>query len=176
MGQGTFEVYHGADGKDEWLTPPELIKALGDFDLDPCAPINPPWPTAQRHYSVTDNGLIQPWAGRVWLNPPYGAETSKWLRKLREHGDGIALIFARTETGTWFDEIWGKAAALLFMRGRIRFHHVSGAVAANSAGAPSVLVAYGVQNALALKQSGLEGAFLGSTGSVQNGHKQGSLL
>lgn len=30
-------------GKDEWLTPPQIIKALGGFDLDPCSPINRPW-------------------------------------------------------------------------------------------------------------------------------------
>lgn len=59
-------------GKDEWLTPPEIIKALGQFDLDPCAPVVRPWDTAERHYSIKDNGLMLPWSGRVWCNPPYG--------------------------------------------------------------------------------------------------------
>jgi len=85
-------------GKDEWLTPPEILAALGHFDLDPCAPIIRPWPTATNHYTIEDNGLIQPWEGRVWLNPPYGKYVWKWLDKLSKHKSGIALIFARTGT------------------------------------------------------------------------------
>ena len=57
-------------GKDEWLTPPELVSALGKFDLDPCSPINRPWDTAKKHYTILDDGLTQPWDGKVWCNPP----------------------------------------------------------------------------------------------------------
>lgn len=32
---------------DEWLTPPHVLKALGEFDLDPCAPITRPWEIAK---------------------------------------------------------------------------------------------------------------------------------
>lgn len=56
--------------KDEWLTPPHILEALGRFDLDPCAPINRPWPTADKHYTVNDKGLTQRWEGRVFCNPP----------------------------------------------------------------------------------------------------------
>lgn len=83
---------------DEWLTPPEIIKAFPEFDLDPCAPINRPWPTARAHYTKDDDGLQKDWQGCVWMNPPYGSECQKWLAKLAEHGNGIALVFARTET------------------------------------------------------------------------------
>ena len=41
-------------GKDEWLTPPYVIEALGSFDLDPCSPIKRPWPTAKEHYTILD--------------------------------------------------------------------------------------------------------------------------
>ena len=61
--------------KDEWLTPPEIIDALGgpaSFDLDPCAPVTRPWPTAKEHFTIIDNGLTKPWRGRIWFNPPYG--------------------------------------------------------------------------------------------------------
>jgi hypothetical protein len=44
---------------DEWLKPPEILKALGDFDLDPCAPINRPWPMAKNHFTVEHDGLKQ---------------------------------------------------------------------------------------------------------------------
>lgn len=91
---------------DEWLTPPEVIAALGgadSFDLDPCSPIERPWPTARRHLTIVDNGLIQPWDGRVWLNPPYSTSViGQWLARLADHNRGVALIFARTETDAFF--------------------------------------------------------------------------
>jgi len=139
--------------KDEWLTPPSIIEALGSFDLDPCAPVKRPWDTAKRHLTMEDDGLNHPWSGRVWLNPPYGKETGKWLEKLADHGNGIALIFSRTETTMFHDYVWSRATSLLFLRGRIHFHHVDGTRAAANAGAPSVLIAYGDNNAVALAKA-----------------------
>lgn len=131
-------------GKDEWLTPPEFFKYLGPFDLDPCSPVTRPWDTASKHYTKEDDGLSKTWQGFVWCNPPYGTETEKWIAKLSEHEDGIALIFARTETKTWHKHIWPKAKSLFFMRGRISFYDVLGN-RSGPAGAPSVLVAFGKQ-------------------------------
>ena len=145
--------------KDEWLTPPEILAALGDFDLDPCAPVQRPWDTAAKHYTILDDGLRHEWQGRVWLNPPYGRETERWLARLAHHGDGVALIFARTETRMFFNQVWPKADAVLFLEGRLHFHHVDGRRAAANAGAPSVLVAYGELNAYALADCGLAGQF-----------------
>lgn len=148
--------------KDEWLTPPDLLRALGGFDLDPCAPSadRRPWETAKYHFSVEQDGLTRPWFGRVWCNPPYGLIASQWLARLAGHGNGVALIFARTETAMFFDHVWGKADALLFLRGRLHFHHVNGVRAAANAGAPSVLVAYGKRNAECLRTCGLAGHFV----------------
>lgn len=146
---------------DEWLTPPEVLAALGPFDLDPCAPVNRPWETAGRHYTVGDNGLWQEWAGRVWLNPPYGPETGRWLERLATHGNGIALIFARTETEMFHRWGWERADAMLFLRGRLHFHRVGGERAKANAGGPSVLIAYGSANAAALRVCGLAGKFIG---------------
>jgi hypothetical protein len=143
--------------KDEWLTPPEIIRSLGTFDLDPCAPINRPWPTATRHFTLLDNGLLQNWSGRVWLNPPYGKQTSKWLGRLVEHGDGIALIYARTETDLWFRMVFGVADAVMFLKGRVWFYDSTGNRAGNNGGAPSALVAYGPRNVEALHRSKLAG-------------------
>lgn len=143
--------------KDEWLTPPGILRALGPFDLDPCAPIVRPWDMAKAHYTVADNGLLQPWHGRVWLNPPYGLEAREWLNRLAGHGNGIALIFARTETDMFFEEVWNRADAVLFVRGRLYFHHVDGTRAGANSGAPSVLVAYGHANVDALRSSGIDG-------------------
>lgn len=143
--------------KDEWLTPPEILAALGSFDLDPCSPIQRPWDTARAHFTKADDGLKKPWHGRVWLNPPYGLEVAQWLRRLIAHGNGIALIFARTETAMFFECVWGGADAVFFFEGRLFFHHVDGTRASANAGAPSCLAAYGERNVLAIKKSGLRG-------------------
>ena len=139
--------------KDEWLTPPDLVKRLGPFDLDPCSPgARRPWDTAKEHYSLPDDGLSLPWWGRIWLNPPYGKFTGRWLERLAVHGNGVALIFARTETDMFFRQVWGKASSVLFLRGRLHFHHVDGNRAVANAGAPSVLVAYGDNNTDVLRE------------------------
>lgn len=147
------------DQKEEWLTPPELIKACGEFDLDPCFSEPRPWNTAKQHYTKEQDGLSQAWVGKVWCNPPYGNETNKWLKRMAHHNNGIALIFARTETQQFFDYIWYNASAVLFIKGRIKFYDVNGKQA-DSAGAPSVLVAYGEQCAQDLANSGIKGRFI----------------
>jgi len=134
---------------DEWLTPPELLSALGPFDLDPCAPVSRPWDMAARHYTVNDDGLSLPWQGRVWLNPPYGKETFKWLERLAEHKQGIALIFARTETQGFHAQIWDKAKSVFFFKGRLRFHYVDGKQG-NTANAPSCLISYSEKDTFAI--------------------------
>ena len=151
--------------KDEWLTPPGIIRALGgpeSFDLDPCAPISRPWDMAREHYTIADNGLSKPWQGRLWFNPPYGGPTivGPWMRRMAGHGRGIALTFARTETDLFFETIWSRATALLFIRGRLYFHHADGTRAAANAGAPSVLAAYGDSDATALRDCGIAGQFI----------------
>lgn len=149
-----------AGGTDEWLTPPDLIRALGHFDLDPCSPgARRPWDTAAKHYGIEDDGLRQEWDGRVWLNPPY-KHAGKWLHRLAEHGEGTALVFARTETRLWFDHVWPRASALLFLRGRLHFYSPSGKRAPANAGAPSVLVAYGDSDAGRLVTCGLPGKYV----------------
>jgi len=140
---------------DEWLTPPEILAPLGTFDLDPCAPIVRPWPTASRHYTVEQEGLNQEWQGRIWLNPPFGREAVKWLRKMAQHNNGIALIPARTETAMFYETIWGKATGVLFIKGRPHFHYVDGKRAPFNSGAPICLVAYGENNLDVLRASGL---------------------
>lgn len=128
--------------KEDWLTPPWILRELGEFDLDPCFSEPRPWPTANLHYTAQDNGLIKPWHGRVWLNPPYGTQTPRWMQRIAEHeGGGIALIFVRTETATFFPWIWDNAHSFLFIKGRLKFCTVEGKEG-GSAGAPSMLIAY----------------------------------
>lgn len=131
--------------KDEWLTPPYIIEALGPFDLDPCSPVNRPWPTAKEHLTVEDDGLWGEWPKRdfVWMNPPYGNHTGDWLGRLAEHNNGIALVFARTETRMFSQHVWDRADCIFFFKGRITFHDVHGKPGKYTGGAPSVLIGYG---------------------------------
>ena len=146
---------------DEWLTPQYIIDAIGPFDLDPCAPIIRPWPTAEKHYTRDDDGLIQEWYGRVWCNPPYGPETGQWLRKLADHGNGIALVFARTETDFFFRQIWDRAHSVFFFKGRLYFYNVNGRKSSKNAGAPSCLVAYGINNTDAIEEARTHNTIIG---------------
>ncbi len=154
--------HHSAKaGTVEWLTPPSIIAALGPFELDPCAPVSQPYPTAARKFTRLDNGLIQKWRGRVWLNPPYtNGEIGLWLARMAEHDHGTALIFARTETEAFFRYVWERASGLLFMEGRINFHLPDGSRARGNAGAPTVLCAYGATDAEILAAAEIGGKFI----------------
>jgi hypothetical protein len=163
MGRGMGGHQKTKGATPVWLTPPDILKPLGRFDVDPCAaPAPRPWPTAARHIDEAEDGLLAEWEGRVWLNPPYGgpAIVGPWMRKMAAHDFGTALIFARTETAVFFETVWRRAAALLFLEGRLHFHLPDGARAEDNGGAPSVLVAYGLADADVLGSCGLAGAFV----------------
>lgn len=147
-------------GKEEWLTPPWILKELGEFDLDPCAPVNRPWEIAKKHFTIQDNGLIRPWEGRVFCNPPYGTQTPRWMQRMSEHQNGIALIFVRTETATFFPWIWNNATSFLFIKGRLSFYTTQGKEG-GTAGAPSMLIAYSDADSDVLAQCAFKGAIPG---------------
>ena len=144
-----------------WLTPLSMVRALGSFDLDPCGHAD--WPTAALRIYPPEDGLSLDWYGRCFVNPPYGPDTSKWIKKLAFHGNGIALIFARTETKIFFPWVWDRADGVLFLKGRINFYLPNGMRSRQNAGGPSVLIGYGLANAQALKDSGLKGKYLAVT-------------
>ena len=146
---------------DVWITPKYILDALGEFDLDPASNPFIPWPTASRFYSLENNedGLALPWAGRVWCNPPY----SNWvgfLKKLKEHNNGIALIFARTETAGFFANVWDGADSILFLKKRVQFLKIP-SLTTGASTAPSVLIAYGSENTKSLQMALENGALAG---------------
>lgn len=139
----------------EWYTPPELFERLGlTFDLDPASPLSGPvaWVPAKRFYSPADDGLAQPWEGRVWLNPPYGPTAPAFIRKMVEHRDGLLLIPARTETRA-FQHAAARADAVCFMRDRLHHIREDGFQARSSFA--SVLMAFGAHSALTLRDADL---------------------
>jgi hypothetical protein len=148
---------------DRWLTPRFVLDALGAFDLDPCGA--PGWDTAAEVWTPEEvgDGLSMPWHGRVWMNPPYGLAMTAWLRALAIHDRGTALVFARTETAAFHDYVWPYASAMLFLRGRLTFLRPNLSDGEGNAGAPSVLIAYGSEDAEILRACPLAGAFVDLT-------------
>lgn len=144
---------------NRWLTPNWIVESLGIFDLDPCGAPN--HFLARQTYLLENNqnGLILPWNGRVWLNPPYGNEMRPFLKKMSEHQNGIAFIFARTETNNFFDYVWNSAHSILFLKGRVKFMNEN-FVAPAYANAPSVLVSYSEFDTIALQNSGIPGKLI----------------
>jgi hypothetical protein len=155
---------------DNWLTPPNaILDRLGGWQAnqtDPCAAINQPWRTAQVQYTIDDDGLAQKWEpGDAYLNPPY-SNIGPWLVRLAQHGAGIALVFARTDTGAWFTSVWPHASGILFLRGRVAFYRPDGTLPLRQDGRPiearqaSALISYGETALDRLYDSGIPGQFL----------------
>lgn len=112
---------------NEWYTPAAYIESarrvLGGIDLDPasCEEANKTV-RASRYYSIADDGLAQPWKGRIWLNPPYGGMVHKFARKLiAEHEAGnvetaILLVNAHCTDSKWFHPYWDHTLCFSYSR------------------------------------------------------------
>jgi phage N-6-adenine-methyltransferase len=147
---------------DEWYTPAEIIRSLGDFDLDPATSVEAYRlnQSAKHIYTLEEDGLKQPWNGRVWLNPPYSNPLAKrFLEKMAEHNNGIALVFSKIEAKWFHDVVLGHATAVKFLYARIRFFRPDGTKGMQPRNG-SMLVAYGTENAVILMNNTLKGKFL----------------
>ena len=141
---------------DEWLTPKWILDPLGEFDLDPCAPIERPWDTAKNHYTILDDGLNKSWFGRIWCNPPFNRNIrQEWMLRMANHNNGILFVPAATETKSFARCVWGKCSGILFLKRRPHFCYVDGTRAKANSGCTISLIAYGVDNFNILRQSGL---------------------
>lgn len=146
----------------KWYTPKRVFDEQGlDFDLDPSSPHDmESFVPAKTKYTVFDDGLSKEWSGRVWMNPPYGPNTPFWIRRLIDHGNGIALVFSRTDA-SWCQEAMRNADAMLFVSGRIEFvPGLENQHKQSRSGAGSVFFAFGKECAAALAKISDRGFFI----------------
>ena len=110
VNDGTGKWHPARPSSNEWYSPEWIVEpgreALGGFDLDPasCAEANETI-RAARYFTLADDGMAQPWAGRIWLNPPFSdRDLLRWVAKLvesRESGavpEAVMLLPAYMET------------------------------------------------------------------------------
>jgi hypothetical protein len=138
---------------DDVYTPPYIFEALGlEFDLDVCGPVGGlDWIPAKKTYSIEDDGLIQDWNGRVWMNPPY-SKPSPWVDKWLENGNGVMI--APYSKSHWFMKLWNSEAVIL--NNPVNFKFIRGIDGSNcSIAFPTAIWAIGETNITALKMSGL---------------------
>lgn len=114
-------------GSTEWETPRDLFDRLDDefgFTLDVCA--NSQNKKCVKCHSRAIDGLRVPWSGETcFMNPPYGREIGKWVKKAYEESRNcttkvVCLLPARTDTRWFHDYIYGKAE-IRFLKGRLKF-------------------------------------------------------
>lgn len=106
-----FAAPQGQLTTDDYYTPAWVFDAMGlDFDLDVAAPEGGiPWVPAARYFTMEDDGLLQPWVGRVWMNPPY-SNTTPWVDRFIAHRHGVCLVpWAKS---AWTLRLWAAADAV----------------------------------------------------------------
>lgn len=132
---------HFSSASDDWATPPDFFSTVaaefGPFTLDACA--SKANAKCRRYFTAAQDGLSRRWAGRVWMNPPYGRVIGQWMRKAYESSVAGALVVclvpARTDTAWWHD--FSMKGEIRFIRGRLKF-----GAHRNSAPFPSALVIF----------------------------------
>ena len=131
---------HFTSETDAWETPQSFFRSLDEefrFDLDVCATEKNA--KCARYFTPEQDGLKQKWAGRCWMNPPYGRTIDLWMAKAhqsaREGAVVVCLVPARTDTAWWHD--FAMKGEIRFIRGRLKFGGHC-----NSAPFPSAIVIF----------------------------------
>jgi len=142
MNNSTQEIMFSSK-TNEWSTPQDFYERLNNrfnFDLDPCCTSETA--KCENYFTKDDDGLIQDWSGhRTFMNPPYGREIGKWIKKAYEEGlkpntQVVCLIPSRTDTKYWHNYCM-KASEIYFIKGRLKFGNSK-----NAAPFPSAVVIF----------------------------------
>lgn len=110
---------------DEWETPQWLFDELHkefNFTADVCATSQNA--KCEHYFTKSQDGLEMDWSGRCWMNPPYGREIGKWIKKAYEEVQrGVPLVVcllpSRTDTKWWHD--YCMKGEIRFLKGRLKF-------------------------------------------------------
>jgi hypothetical protein len=150
-----------APASSEWFTPQIIFDKLDlVFDLDPCHPgrDNPHCVVpARKIYTKAENGLLQPWNGLVFCNPPHSDQRRgvvPWLRKFIAHASGILLCPARTSSDWWHDVLLPSCPLICFTNGKTKFVRPDGSVGKEPS-TGNALLAMGDVACDALRRSGI---------------------
>lgn len=133
---------------DMWETPQGLFDQLDEiyhFDLDVCATQQNKKCANWLGYAdggIFTDGLNHSWYGTCWMNPPYGKEIGKWVKKAHDEArrgvTTVCLLPARTDTQWFHDYIYQNPhAETRFLKGRLKFGGCK-----NSAPFPSMVVVF----------------------------------
>ncbi len=144
--------HHNLPQSNEHYTPKWIFDGLGlEFDLDVASPAdyktNVP---AKAFYTINDDGLAQPWFGRVWCNPPF-AKATLWADKFLGHGNGVAIF--PNSNSYWADRMWESEAAIIKLTYKTFYDLPDGT--SKRIMYTTYLIAIGASNIEALHQSGL---------------------
>jgi DNA N-6-adenine-methyltransferase (Dam) len=115
-----FTVQQEQLTSDDYYTPAWVFERMGlEFDLDVCAPPGGiSWIPAKRYFTQADDGLLQPWEGRVWMNPPFSA-ARLWVPRFLDHRSGVCLLpHAKSK---WHIELWQSADGVVNFDTRVNF-------------------------------------------------------
>lgn len=137
---------------DNLQTPQDILEALGNFDLDPCAGQNTSIATINLWDGRGEDGLTAEWHGIVYCNPPF-SEKEIWSKKMIEHNNGI-LILPERGSAPWFGALALQAKSYFVMGKKINF---VGGPSSNNLG--SVLFPFGDEAIQKIKDCGLPGHF-----------------
>jgi len=127
-----------------WETPQWLFDEYNktyNFNIDVCA--LPENAKCKEYFTPEKDGLTCVWKGNVWMNPPYGSEIKKWVKKASEESNKgnctvVSLLPARTDTRWFHDYIYmGININIHFIKGRLKFGNSK-----NSAPFPSMIVIF----------------------------------
>lgn len=115
-------------GYVNWATPQEfytgLVETFGTFDLDPCCTHENA--KTKRHFTQEEDGLVQTWTGRVFANPPFGNELTKWVTKAyqssKETGAFVVMLVPMRPDTQWFHRVAWRASQMWIVEGRVAYN------------------------------------------------------